>query len=92
MYISDHFKTKLKCILNGNNRLRKLTFTEPKGLERETLRYCKNDGKVTFTKPFLILAKMTFDEHVNVLERYCKDEISYTFKNLNGSLSKTKCA
>ena len=41
------------------------------GLEREPLRYCKGDGNVTFTKPFLMLGKVTFDEHVNVLERYC---------------------
>ena len=38
-------------------------------LEREPLRYCKCDGKVTFTRPFLMLGKVTFDEHVNVLER-----------------------
>ena len=35
--------------------------------------------KVTFTKPFLMLGKVTFDKHVNVLERYCKGGISYTF-------------
>ena len=47
----------------------------PKGLEREPLRYCKGDGKVTFTRPFLMLGKMTFDKYVNVLERYCKHDI-----------------
>ena len=43
--------------------------------------YCKGDGKVTFAKPFLILGKVTYDEDVNVLDRYCKDDIglSYTF-------------
>ena len=34
------------------------------------------DGKVTFTRPFLMLGKVTFDEQVNVLERYCKGDIS----------------
>ena len=50
-----------------------------KDLEREPLRYWKGNGKMTFTKPFLILGKVTFDKHVNVLERYCKCGISYTF-------------
>ena len=48
-------------------------------LEREPLRYWKGNGKITFTKPFLILGKVTFDKHVNVLERYCKGGISYIF-------------
>ena len=39
-----------------------------------TLKTCKGDGKVTFTKPFLMLGKVTFDKHVNVLGRYCKGE------------------
>ena len=43
---------------------------ERKDLEREPLRYCKGDGKVTFTRPFLILDKLTFEDHINVLERY----------------------
>ena len=30
-------------------------------------------------RPFLISGKVTFDEHVNVLERYFQDEVSYTF-------------
>ena len=34
------------------------------------LRYCKGDGKVTFTRPFLILGKVTFGKDVNVLEWY----------------------
>ena len=61
--------------------VRKYTFKVPvlKDLEREPLRYWKGNGKVTYTKPFLILGKVTFDKHVNVLERYCKDGISYTF-------------
>ena len=50
-----------------------------KDLEREPLRHCEGDGKVTFTRPFLMLGKVTFDEQVNVLERYCKGDISYTF-------------
>ena len=48
-------------------------------LERETLRYCKCDGKVIFTRRFLMLGKVTSDDHVNTLERYWKGEISYTF-------------
>ena len=42
------------------------------------LKYCKGDGNVHFTRPFLILCKVTFDEHVNVLDRYHKSDISYT--------------
>ena len=41
--------------------------------------YCDGDGKVSFTRPFLMLGKVTFDAHVNVLERYCKGDISDTF-------------
>ena len=41
-------------------------------------------------QPFLMLGKVTFDERVNVLERYCKGDLSITFTNLNGSLSKAK--
>ena len=37
-----------------------------------------------------MLGKVTFDEQVNVLERYCKGDIYKTFTNLNGSLSKIK--
>ena len=50
-----------------------------KDLVREPLRYWKGDGNVTFTKPFLMLGKVTFDAHVNILERYCKGGILYTF-------------
>ena len=38
----------------------KQTFNILKLLEREPLKYCKCDGKVTFTRPFLILQKVTF--------------------------------
>ena len=44
------------------------------GLEREQLRNWKGYGKVTFTRPFLMLDKVTFDEHVCVWERYCKGD------------------
>ena len=37
-----------------------------------------------------MLGKVTFDERVNVLERYCEGDLSITFTNLNGSLSKIK--
>ena len=37
-----------------------------------------------------MLGKVTFDEQVNVLEKYCKYDLSITFTNLNGSLSKMK--
>ena len=40
-----------------------------------SFRYWKGDGKVTFTKPCLILGKVTFDAHVNILEMYCKGGI-----------------
>ena len=38
--------------------------------------YCSGDGKVTFTRPFQILGEVTFGEQVNVLERYCKGDVS----------------
>ena len=44
--------------------------------------YCKGDGKVTFTRPYLILGKVTFDEYVNILAMYCKSERSYTFTKI----------
>ena len=34
---------------------------------------------VTFAIPFLMMGKVTFDERVDVLESYCKGDISYTF-------------
>ena len=37
---------------------------EPKVFERETLRYFEGQGKVTFTKHFLMMGKVTSDEHV----------------------------
>ena len=37
----------------------------------------KCDGKVIFTRPFLMLDKVTFDDHVHALKRYRKD-ILYT--------------
>ena len=43
------------------------------------MRY-KGDEKVTFTRPFLMLGKDTFDEHVNYKH----------LQNVNGSLSKIK--
>ena len=52
---------------------------EHKRFERELLRYCKGNRKVIFTKPFLMLGKVTFDEHVNALVRWWKGDISYTF-------------
>ena len=45
-------------------------------LEREPLKYCKGDGKVSFTRPFPMSGKVTFDEQVNVLERYWKCDVS----------------
>ena len=66
----------------------KYTFKEPNGLEREPLWYCKCLGNVTFTRPSLTFSKATFYEVVNVLEGYCKSDISDKL-NLNGSLSKT---
>ena len=56
--------------------MKKKTFKDLKDLEREPLRHCEGDGKVTFTRPFLMLGRVTFDKQVNVLERHCKDEVS----------------
>ena len=42
------------------------------------------------TSPFLMLGVATFDDHVNALERYWKDDIYTHSQNLNGSLSKIK--
>ena len=65
---------------------------EVKRLEREPSRYHKGNGKVAFTRPFLVLGKVTFDEHANVLERYWKGigKVVYHeyLQNLNGCLSK----
>ena len=73
------------------NTAQKWTFNELNDLEKEPLRYWKGDGKVTFIGPFLMLGKVTFDEQVNVLERYCKGDIVCThFQNLNSSLYKIK--
>ena len=47
------------------------------GLEREPLKYCKGDGKKTFTAPFPMFGKVTFDERINVLEMYSKGDVSY---------------
>ena len=41
--------------------------------------YWKGNGKVTFTRPFLMFSKVTFGEHGNVMERYCKSGILYSF-------------
>ena len=64
---------------NPTNTARKYTVYELKGFEIDPLNYCKGDGKVIFTRPFLMLSKVTFDEDVNVLEIYHKGDISYTF-------------
>ena len=57
---------------------RPLRVHDLKLLEREPFGYCKCDGKVIFTRPFLV----TFDDHINALERYWKGDISYTFTKL----------
>ena len=59
-------------VCDGFYTVRKKTFNDLKDLEREPLRYCKCDGKVTFTRPFLMLGKVTFDEPVNVLKGIVK--------------------
>ena len=61
--------------LRENKHLINLIF-----LEREPIRYCKCDGKVTFARPFQMLGKVTSDEYVNALERYWKDDILYIFR------------
>ena len=57
--------------------VRKQTFNNLTLLERDPLRYCKCD---VFTRPFLMLGKVTFDDHVNALKRYWKCDVSYTLK------------
>ena len=67
----------------------KITFKEH-GLEREPLRYCSGDGKVTFTRPFQIFGEVTFGEHLMSWKGII-DVISHThLPNLNGYLSKIK--
>ena len=44
----------------------------PKRIISIRYRYSKCDGKVTFTRPFLMLGKVTSEEHVNVWERIVK--------------------
>ena len=51
-------------------------------MEREPLRHCECDKMVTFTIPFLMLGKVTFDEQVNLLERYCKGDVLQTLMAL----------
>ena len=38
----------------------------------EPLTYCTCDGKVTFSRPFLILDNVTFDEHMIILYTFTK--------------------
>ena len=64
----------------------KLDRKEPIGLGREALRNCKGDIKVTFTRYFLTLGKVTFDEHLNVLERSGKVTYQPHLPNFNGVL------
>ena len=93
----DELKSTVKKLENENNKLRSALSPESNDinlkdqikqhsfnelLEREPLRYCKCDGKVIFTRPFLILGKVTFDHHVNALERYWKGDISDTVTKL----------
>ena len=40
---------------------------------------CKGDGKVIFTRPFLLLDKVTLHKQINVLEMYWKGDISDSF-------------
>ena len=56
--------------------VQKCTFKEPK-----VINYCKDDGKFTFSRPFLLLDEATFDENENEndLERSFKCNISDTF-------------
>ena len=45
-------------------------------LRKGTTRYWNGDGNVTFTRPFLLLNKVTFDEYVDVLESSLKGDIA----------------
>ena len=42
------------------------TLRKSKAMEREPIKYCKGDGKVAFKWSFLLLDKVTFDEHGKV--------------------------
>ena len=47
-------------------------------LEGESLGYWKDDAKVTLTRYFLLMGKVTFDKHLKVLVRSWKGDISDT--------------
>ena len=59
-----------------NTTAQNYTFKDLKDLETKPLRHCEGDGKVTFPRPFLMLGKVTFDEELNVMERYCRGDVS----------------
>ena len=61
------------------------TFQECNSLEREPLRCCKGNEKVTLTRHFR-MGSFSFDQHVNVLERAWKDKYRTYLLNLNGSV------
>ena len=61
----------------GTFTVRKKTIKELKLLK--PLRYCKCDGKVIFTRLFLMLGNLTFSEHVNEMEMYWKGDVLHTF-------------
>ena len=81
VYTFTTFMNAVKLIISGHDTARIFTFNDLKLLEREPLSYFKCDGKIIFTRPFLMLGKVTFDDHGtgNALERYWKGDISYTF-------------
>ena len=66
-----------KLSLSENRTLRNF-----KLLETEPSTYCKCDLKVIFTRPFLMLGKVTFDEHVNALEWCWKGDIIMHIYNI----------
>ena len=77
--MSQNSDSEHRALFYGIYTARKYTFNDLKLLERELLRYCKCDGKVIFTRLFLVLGNVTFDGDVSALKRYWKGDISYTF-------------
>ena len=65
-----HVSMSIHKTPHGNRPLRTLN------IWKEPLRDCGSDGKVTFTRPFLMLGRVNFDEQVNVLVSYCKGDVS----------------
>ena len=56
---------------------------------KRAIKVCKCDGKVTFTIHFQDIYPFIKGDLAQHQERSCKGDLSITFTNLNGSLSKS---